>query len=556
MNRENEREQIMKYLDPADECRCVFLHGAPGMGKTALAIKVANEILESEHTVVVYVNCKYIYSFDDFAGRVVQQIYHYPLNDPIPSMKKRLKNNDFLTILLLDNLEFLNNFNDPVDGERVEECIAEVVTSCRNVKLLVTSSVNVGVFPEIGRQKVPLAPFTLEESKQLLKKVCGAMVLEEVFVEQLTDICSGIPLVLYALMASDDDLVSRLQYMRLSPSEEKFEYLTKIKTVPENRKIDACLDVCFERLTEQIKETLVRLSLLRGWFKPLGAAKVFHSEVLSERQFIDHVLELANRSLLEKSIILGGSYLYTFLSVIREYCKGKGSDEQFRDIYRDAQNQFIDYFLAFLKDTFKTFLSTNAPMAITEFLKEEENVMQLREWIDKGEMDDERMKRCIDVFNAVGELLAKMMGRTKFKSLYETLRNKCQDMGDQRRLSECLTSLGIKEVFNCCCSPGLCDVAIKRAKEYLEQADEIQTTVGIDEGNSRAQCLAKLGRCLAKEDNSRELGKSKIEEAIRIRIKASKVPCDEEGGEDVCKVMQGATHNDMAGEFIDGVKRL
>ena len=555
MNRENERQQIMKCLHPADECRCVFLNGAPGIGKTALAIKVANEILKTDdRTKVVYVNCKYIGSFDDFAGKVVQQSYHgyYPQNNPIPAMKKRLQSYDFLTILLLDNFEFLSHFNDPDERKKVEEFVAEVVTSGGNVKLLVTSSKNVGAFPEIGRKRIPLAPFELRESIQLLQKVCEGNFVEEVFLKQLTDICSGIPLVLYTLMVSDDDLVSRLQHMSACRPEEQFEYLTTIQAVPENRKIEACLDVCFGRLTEQKQQTLVKLVLMRGWFTPAGAAKVFQSAVLSERQIIDHVLELAKCSLLEKNILRGGSCLYTFLSIIREYCKSKASDEQFRNVFRDARNQFIDHFLIFLKDTFKKFLSTNAPTAIEEFKKEEENVMQLREWIDKGEMDGERMKSCIDVFNTVGELLAKMMGRTKFKSLYESLRNKCEDMEDKRFLSECLTSLGIKEVFNCSCSPGLCDEAITQAKEYLVQADNIQIALGIVKGNSRAQCLAKLGRCLVKEDRTRALGKSKIEEAIRIRVKASEAPGDTEGGEDVCKVMLGATHNDMAGEFISG----
>ena len=553
MNRENEREQIMKCLHPGDECRCVFLHGATGIGKTALAIKVANKILENDdHTVVVYVNCKYIDSFDDFAGKVVQQIYHggYPQDDPIPAMKNFLKGSDFFTVLLLNNFEFLSHFNDPHDGKKVEEFIVEVVTGCKNVKLLVTSLEDVGVFPEIGRHKIPLAPFKLEESVQLLQKVRGGNFVEDAFVEQLTDICSGIPLVLYTLMAFDDDLGSRLQQMRVSSPKTQFQYLRKIKAVPEEKKIDVCLDVCFDRLEEQKKQTLLKLALMRGWFTPAGAAKVFKSAVLSERQIIDHVLELAKCSLLEKNTLRGDSCLYTFLSIIREYCKSKESDEPFRAVFRDARNQFIDHFLGFLKGTFKRFLSTNASTAIKEFLKEEENVMQLREWIDKGEMDDKRMKRCIDVFNTVGELLAKMMGRTKFKSLYESLGKKCHGMGDERRLSECLTSLGIKEVFNCCCSPGLCDVAGARARKYLKQADEIQNALGIVKGNSRAQCLAKRGRCLAKEDKTLALGKFKIKKAIRIREKASKAPWL--GSVDVCKVMLGATHNDMAGELLCG----
>ena len=48
-------------------------------------------------------------------------------------------------------------------------------------------------------------------------------------------VCSGIPLVLYALISSQDDLVSRLLQMSCSP-EERFEHLKKIKVVPEKKK--------------------------------------------------------------------------------------------------------------------------------------------------------------------------------------------------------------------------------------------------------------------------------------------------------------------------------
>ena len=115
------------------------------------------------------------------------------------------------------------------------------------------------------------------------------------------------------------------------------------------------------------------------------------------------------------------------------------------------------------------------------------------------------------------------------------LKNKCEDKGDKQRLSECLTSLGIKEVFNCSCTPGLCV-----AKAYLEKADRIQNDLEITTGNSRAQCLSKPGRCLAKQRDPR--GKPKIKETIRIRL-------NDYSDEDICRLMLGATYNDMAGAF-------
>ncbi|KAK2563001.1 hypothetical protein P5673_014002 [Acropora cervicornis] len=144
-------------------------------------------------------------------------------------------------------------------------------------------------------------------------------------------------------------------------------------------------------------------------------------------------------------------------------------------------------------------------------------------------------------------MLAKMMAKFNYRAVYESLAEKCREMGDQQRLAECLTSLGIKEIFNCTCTTGLCDKAIERARRCLDEAHDIQTDRQVNKGNSRAQCLAKLGRCLVRSRYT-ERGKAMIEDAIRIRNAPieTRDDHDKEGGENVCHVMQGATYNDMA----------
>ena len=525
------------------------------MGKTSTAIKVANERLDTDsRTVVVYLNCRYIDSLDDFSGKALQQVYHYPVENPISELKNRLKSQDFYTILLLDNFEFLLHLGHsgqegPHELEMVQETttpaseeskviilITEIVMMSRKVKLLVTSSEKV-VFRGLGQKMIHLNCFKPEESLQLLQKTSEDedRVIDEECAYQLSEICSGIPFVLYTLALSHHDLLSLVEHMLCFPPQEKFDFLRKIQSVPKQEKISVCLDICFGRLTKQDQDTLLTLALLRGRFTLSGAAQIFRSTTLSEHQLTDSALELAKRSLLEENII-GGTCLYTFLRVIRDYCRNKESD--FPVVFASARNQFIDHFLTFLNDTFRTFLSKKASDAIADFRQEEENVMQLIEWCENGEMDEQQATRVIDVFNSVGELLAKMIGKTKYKSVFTSLRKKCEGMEDQKRLSECLTSLGIKEVFHCSCSPGLCDEAAGRAREYLVEADRIQSSpdLSINTGNSRAQCLAKLGRCLAKEGKFLE-GRDKIQQAIKIR--------QTHGKEDI--VMLAATFNDMAG---------
>jgi len=325
--------------------------------------------------------------------------------------------------------------------------------------------------------------------------------------------------------------------MTCSSPRDTFEFLIKIQSVPEEEKINKCLDICFGRLNTQEKNTLLTLALLRGRFTLTRAEQIFQSLMPRENQLTDNALELAKRSLLEQ-IIVGGVCVYTFLRVIRDYCRKMDSDQSgFREVFVTARNVFIDHFFAFLGDTFRLFLSKNASEAITDFRQNEENIMQLVEWCDNGEMTVAQIGKCIDVFNSVAELLAKMIGKKKYESVFKLLRKKSQEMRDQRRLSECLTSLGIEQVFHCSCLPGLCDVAAERAKEYLAEGDGIQSDLdlSVNTGNSRAQCLSKLGRCLAKEGKFRE-GREKIQQAIDIRQR--------HGEEDI--VMLAATYNDMA----------
>ena len=568
----DELSKILTCLRPGNRCKCVLLHGTPGIGKTTLAIKAANEILlPNGHELVVYINCKYIYSYADFSEKVIRQVYQsrYPANNPEAEITNRLiaVSKNFFILLLLDNFEFLlGDANDNEQENRrsgaslcpdsnnrrlITKSIGEISKCARNVKLLVTSSRAV-CFPQIGEKTMTLNPFTPEETFKLLKKAYGDRLITEETSKKLCETCSGIPLVVHTLMSSTPNLADFVDYMSSFPPGESMEILERIKIVPRDLKITECLDYCFSRLRTQEQHTLLSVALVRGWFTLPKVAKAFCSATSSERDITGHVEELRNCSLLQYSMF-GETCRYTFLSIIRDYCIHKAASEQrFRVVIRGARNLLIDHLISFLKETSKKFLSKDAvESAIKDFAWEKENMLQLVEWIEKGEVDMERIRKCIDAFNVAGELLAKMMAKSMFKVVYDSLVRKCEEMGEQRRLGECLTSLGIKEIFNCTCTAGLCDEATARAQPYLERANKIQSDLGINHRNSRAQCLAKLGRCLAKSNDTRERGRGMIEDAILIRQNAVKTPDEEEGGENVCHVMLGATFNDKAGKSMD-----
>ena len=551
VNRETECNEIREYLSPLHDCRCLLIHGATGIGKTTVATKVANDIRNSDRrTVVIYVNCRNIKLSQDFAEKALQQVYHLPVENSIPELKHRLKSQHFFTILLLDNFEFILHLDDKMqlpeselslqrmnpseEGSRIKNLINEILMVTDNIKLLLTSSETV-CFPEAGQEMVHLSPFKPEETVELLKMVWKNRPVNATQAHDFSEIFSGIPLVLYTLASSHSDLPSLLEAMRCSSPAGKPKILTKIQTISEDMKINIFIDHCFERLYLIEKGVLIRFALLRGRFSLSEAVKIFQSEEMSASQLRRCGLELSRRSLLEEHII-GDECSYTLLRVIGDYCETKAMEQEFREVILDAKRMFIRHFLTLLEDIFEMFLDQYASEAIAAFQKDEANVMRLVEWCRNGKMDEEQTRRCIDVFNSVTELLAKMMGKAKFEYAFKSLRKRCKEMKDQTRLSACLTSLGLKEVFSCSCPPiGPCVLHAEIAKEYFTKADGIQRNLGVKKGNSRAQCLAKLGRCLATEGFFEE-AKEKVQQAIRIRS---------EGQDD--NVMLGATYNDLGG---------
>ena len=561
----DELSLIVECLDPENkQCQGVVIDGAPGIGKTILATEAANKLRnDNRHVVVVYIDCQDIKSFESFAGTVIEQICRTPsVDDPATEIKKRLNaSKHYFYVLFLDNFEcFLEENNKQQEDqpstaaapsrdyrERVLRFIGEIARRTTNIKFLVTSLERVP-FPTLAMKAIRLNPFDKDESSKLLEKVRRGDKISDEKSQELCEICSGIPLVLHTLISAQEDLIGLLELYGKSPPEERSIFLRKMKTVPKEKKIEECLNLCFQRLTPQAQLTLLHLCLYRGLFTPDKAAKIFCSPESSERHLKAIVLELGRCNLLHQQKFQDKNK-YTFLTVIREHFKLKAKQE-YREEIQHGRGLLIDYLISFLKETYKVFLSKNSvKSAIEEFSAEKENVMQLVEWIDKDEMDEERVKKCIDVFNVAGEMLAKIMAKFNYRDVYESLAKKSEEMGDQRRLAECLTSLGIKEIFNCICTTGLCDKAIERVRRFLDKADKIQTRLQIKKGNSRAQCLAKLGRCLVRRDG-KERGKAMIEDAIRIRKAAIETRDDheKEGGENVCHVMLGATYNDLAGE--------
>ena len=403
VSRSQEIEDIKKHLlrHPENDCSCVLVHGPVGMGKTATAIKAANEIRDNDNnTAVVYINCSVVNSCDDLAEKISQQIYHFPLNESTAKIKWRLiSEKDLLVILLLDNFQYLEpldrndeaNMNpeitriDQTEGFKVKKFITEIITASTNVKLLVTSSV-LAYFPDTCQHIVSLHPLEKSASFELLKNTFCDRTLDEEIAYIIADICDGIPLALISLASWQDHPPDLVQMMTNANPKDKFKKFISIPETDASKKIDVCLDACFYRLDQDLRRALICLSLFKGHFTMSTAKEVFCSEGLEGR-----ILELASRSFLERNTLRPKAPCwYSLLGVQKLYCQNKAQEESVQQVYKNGRKRFIDYFLSILEDVFKKFLIKDAFEACATFRQEVENIMQLLDWFKSGVMDEER----------------------------------------------------------------------------------------------------------------------------------------------------------------------
>jgi predicted ATPase/DNA-binding winged helix-turn-helix (wHTH) protein len=317
--------------------RLVSIVAAGGMGKTTVALSVAEELQTDFKDGAFLVDLSRI-TDPAFVAVELGQTQGLSVAQGEPSTLIEAALRDKRVLFVVDNCEHV------VDA--IAGLIDRLMRSCRHVHFLTTSREPLELdgewvykLPPLAipdaDDRLDLASFLNYPAIQLFveraKAISGAFELTETHAPAVRHLCQfldGIPLAIELAAARVDSLGIQGLTSRLN---DVFELLTRGRrtALSRHRTLQAVLDWSYDLLSETEKLVLQRLSVFRGTFDLDGAAKVLSCEGLPTQQVFNDVLSLCSKSLVVLDASDGEVVLHRLLYITRLYAEKRldeGSD--------------------------------------------------------------------------------------------------------------------------------------------------------------------------------------------------------------------------------------
>lgn len=332
--------------------RLVTLTGTGGVGKTRLAIAVAEAIVEDYKDGVWFVNLAPI-SDASLAPQVIAALFairEEAGHSRTETLMGFLKSKNLL--LVLDNCEHIL--------EGCAHLVESLVSSCPNIRILATTRQPLGLTGEriwrvpslsmpdaqaLSVQQKDRAAFLLEfEAPQLfLERALAIAPTFQIYAENAATIASvcrrvdGLPLALELAAA-------RLRSLSIEELDARLEDQLGLLTggsrtaLPRHRTLRALLDWSYDLLSAPEKELLQRLSVFAGGWSLESADVVCAGTDNFRWEILDGLTDLIDKSLVVAEVREGRTR-YGFLETVRQYAAEKlqanGGVETLQGRHRD-----------------------------------------------------------------------------------------------------------------------------------------------------------------------------------------------------------------------------
>jgi DNA-binding SARP family transcriptional activator/predicted ATPase len=509
------REQELLDLDRLlahPECRCISLVGPGGIGKTRLALQVAQQHRADFPHGVAFAPLASAGSVDAAIPAIAGAIRctFYGPSDPRDQLLSFLCEKQML--LILDNVEQLL-VEDPPQAGFVELMLA-ILARAPGVKLLVTSRevldlqgewvVEVGglAFPGAGQTARPDGHAAVALFMQRAGHASPGLALREADLAGIARICrlvEGMPLAI-ELAATWSRVLSPAEIAQ--EIEGSLDLLSaSVRDLPErHRSMRVVFDQTWQRLSAEEQQVLSRLSVFRGGFSR-GAAEQVAGATLPV------LSTLVNRTLIRRA----AAGRYDLHELVRQYSAGRLAADP--GAQAAAQRRHFDHFLALAEASQQELQGRSQLEWLKRLEQEHDNLRAALAWAlegDQAPVPEERVQAAGEdelALRLSGALHTFWWMRGHFYEGRSWLTRSLQQCPERRTAARAAALFAEGSLLY-----AVGDVGAARLP--AEESAAIYRELGDEPG--LAQVLSIIGYTLVWQGES-SLGRARFEEALAIR---------------------------------------